>query len=79
MVVRNTIITEKRTSVRCWGSYRLEAARPQHVDSVVSKVRKNMGLIEWTSRHFKSMVFCATLYASFVRSHLEYASGIGTV
>ena len=48
----------------------------QQVSSIVSKARRNLGLVKWVGRHFKTIESCLTLYRSLVRSHLEYASVI---
>ena len=48
----------------------------QQVDSIVSKAKRNLGLVKWVGRHFQTTESCVTLYRSLVRSHLEYASVI---
>lgn len=45
-----------------------------HVESIVSKARRNLGLVKWIARHFKNVESCLTLYRSLVRCHLEYAT-----
>ena len=44
----------------------------QHIDSIVSKSTRNLGLVKLIEKHFKSVVFCIALNKSLVRSHLEY-------
>lgn len=40
---------------------------PQHIDSVVSKARRHLGLIKWIERFFRNVVFSVTLYKSLYR------------
>lgn len=45
-----------------------------HINHVVGRARRDLGLVLWMSRHFADASTCVLLYKSLVRSHLEYAS-----
>lgn len=47
-----------------------------HVDVIVGKARRNLGLLKWLSRSFRNVGTCMTLYKALVRSQLEYCTTI---
>lgn len=46
----------------------------EHIDKILSKARRNLGLIKWVARDFNDLLTCKILYCAYVRSHLEYAA-----
>jgi hypothetical protein len=51
----------------------------RHVDIILSKVRKKLGMIKWICRVFSNIKTCSTLYCALVRTQLEYADVIWNV
>lgn len=47
-----------------------------HVDNIVSKARRNLGLLLWVCRYFRSVSTVLRLYQAIVRPILEYCSVI---
>lgn len=45
----------------------------EHIKNIVSRARRNLGLVLWLSRKFRSVTTCTLLFTSLVRSQLEYA------
>ena len=45
-----------------------------HVESIISKARRNLGLLKWVCRPFQSIRTCTVLFKALVRCHLEYAT-----
>jgi hypothetical protein len=48
----------------------------KHLGIIVSKARRNLGILKWICRSFSNLKACKIIYYSIVRSHLEYASEI---
>ncbi|XP_022196701.2 uncharacterized protein LOC111054047 [Nilaparvata lugens] len=47
-----------------------------HVENVVAKARKKLGIMRWISRDFQNANTLMCLYTALVSSHLKYASVI---
>lgn len=46
----------------------------ENINNIVSKARRNLGLMKWMCRMFDNVDTCVLLYKALVRSHLEFCT-----
>ncbi|GBM26619.1 hypothetical protein AVEN_85221-1 [Araneus ventricosus] len=66
--------TLKYSQSRSWDHLDTKLDFSQHIDTMVSKTYRRLGILKRRTREFSSELTLKVLYCDHVRSHLEYCS-----